>query len=46
MATHTASKDREPLSGLVECVTYHSPETGFCVLRVTFFEDAFDSTMR
>ncbi len=34
MATHTASKDREPLSGLVERVTYHSPETGFCVLRV------------
>jgi exodeoxyribonuclease V alpha subunit len=34
MATHTASKDREPLSGLVERVTFHSPETGFCVLRV------------
>jgi exodeoxyribonuclease V alpha subunit len=34
MATHPASKDREPLSGLVERVTYHSPETGFCVLRV------------
>ena len=26
--------DREPLSGLVERVTFHSPETGFCVLRV------------
>ena len=34
MATHITSKDREPLSGLVERVTYHSPETGFCVLRV------------
>ena len=32
MATHAASKDREPLSGLVERVTFHSPETGFCVL--------------
>ena len=27
-------QDREPLSGLVERVTFHSPETGFCVLRV------------
>jgi exodeoxyribonuclease V alpha subunit len=34
MATHIASKDREPLSGLVERVTFHSPETGFCVLRI------------
>ncbi len=34
MATHFVSKDREPLSGLVERVTFHSPETGFCVLRV------------
>ncbi len=34
MAAHIASKDREPLSGLVERVTFHSPETGFCVLRV------------
>jgi hypothetical protein len=25
MATHTASKDRESLSGLVERVTYHKP---------------------
>jgi hypothetical protein len=24
---------REPLSGLVERVTFHSPEIGFCVLR-------------
>ncbi len=28
------SHDREPLSGLVERVTFHSQETGFCVLRV------------
>lgn len=34
MAVNTAAKDREPLSGLVERVTFHSPETGFCVLRV------------
>jgi exodeoxyribonuclease V alpha subunit len=34
MVTHASSKDREPLSGLVERVTFHSPETGFCVLRV------------
>ena len=27
-------RDREPLSGLVERVTFHSSETGFCVLRV------------
>jgi len=26
--------DREPLSGLVERVTFHSAETGFCVLRI------------
>ena len=25
---------REPLSGIVERVTFHSAETGFCVLRV------------
>jgi exodeoxyribonuclease V alpha subunit len=30
----TDATDREPLSGLVERVTFHSPETGFCVLRV------------
>jgi exodeoxyribonuclease V alpha subunit len=34
MATNTTSHDREPLSGLVERVTFHSPESGFCVLRV------------
>src|SRR4051812_21097623 len=26
--------EREALAGLVEWVTYHNPETGFCVLRV------------
>ncbi len=26
--------EREPLSGLIERVTFHSPESGFCVLRV------------
>jgi hypothetical protein len=25
--------EREALAGLVERVTFHSPETGFCVLR-------------
>ena len=30
----TDASDREPLSGLVERVTFHSSETGFCVLRV------------
>lgn len=29
-----AESNREPLSGLVEGVTFHSAETGFCVLRV------------
>lgn len=28
------SPERDSLSGLVERVTYHSPESGFCVLRV------------
>jgi len=28
------ANEREPLSGLVERVTFHSAETGFCVLRV------------
>ena len=27
------SSDREVLAGLVERVTFHSPENGFCVLR-------------
>lgn len=30
----TDASDREPLSGLVERVTFHRSETGFCVLRV------------
>ena len=34
MPTHIASKNREPLSGLVERVTFHNLDTGFCVLRV------------
>ena len=29
-----AAAPREALAGLVERVTFHSPETGFCVLRV------------
>lgn len=33
-ASSPASRQREPLSGLVERVTFHSPETGFCVLRL------------
>jgi exodeoxyribonuclease V alpha subunit len=28
------AREREPLSGLIERVTFHSPESGFCVLRV------------
>ena len=32
--TNGRNRDREPLSGLVERVTFHSAETGFCVLRV------------
>ena len=34
MDSHIASTEREPLAGLVERVTFHSPDTGFCVLRV------------
>ncbi len=29
-----STTDREPLSGLVERVTYHNPDNGFCVLRL------------
>jgi hypothetical protein len=29
-----AAHGREPLSGLVERVTYHNPDNGFCALRV------------
>jgi exodeoxyribonuclease V alpha subunit len=28
------ASDREPLAGLVERVTFHNPDNGFCVLRV------------
>ncbi len=28
------AKEREPLSGLIERVTFHNAESGFCVLRV------------
>lgn len=28
------SSTREVLAGLVERVTYHNPENGFCVLRI------------
>lgn len=30
----TSPPDREPLSGLVERVSFHNPDSGFCVLRV------------
>src|ERR671929_636082 len=33
-STVSPNPEREPLSGLVERVTFHSPENGFCVLRV------------
>ena len=33
-ATPDNERGREPLAGLVERVTFHSAETGFCVLRV------------
>ena len=26
--------DREPLAGVVECVTFHNGDNGFCVLRI------------
>jgi exodeoxyribonuclease V alpha subunit len=32
--TGQAPEAREALAGLVERVTFHSPENGFCVLRV------------
>jgi exodeoxyribonuclease V alpha subunit len=32
--TGAEERSREPLSGLVERITFHSAETGFCVLRV------------
>jgi exodeoxyribonuclease V alpha subunit len=32
--TAAPAPEREALAGLVERVTFHSPETGFCVLRI------------
>ena len=34
MATVSADQSKEALAGQVERVTFHNPETGFCVLRV------------
>ncbi len=34
MNPHAESSTQEALAGLVERVTYHNPENGFCVLRV------------
>ena len=34
MASAGVVLEREALAGLVERVTFHSPDTGFCVLRV------------
>jgi hypothetical protein len=31
---HTTSTPTEVLAGLVDRVTFHNPENGFCVLRV------------
>jgi exodeoxyribonuclease V alpha subunit len=31
---HPTTDEKETLVGLVERVTFHSPETGFCVLRI------------
>ena len=31
---HQDQEEKEALAGLVERVTFHSPETGFCVLRI------------
>jgi exodeoxyribonuclease V alpha subunit len=28
------ASEREPLAGVVERVTFHNPDNGFCVLRV------------
>ena len=36
MNNTAAVPDREPLAGLVERVTYHNPDNGYCVLRVRF----------
>src|SRR4029453_996223 len=34
MTSTTSPAEREAFGGLVERVTFHNPETGFCVLRV------------
>jgi exodeoxyribonuclease V alpha subunit len=34
METTGPSSDREPLAGLVERVTFHNADSGFCVLRI------------
>jgi hypothetical protein len=34
MKTEPQPSDREVLAGLVERVTYHNAENGFCVIRV------------
>src|ERR671928_218243 len=34
VSPNPTNPEREPLSGLVERVTFHNPENGFCVLRV------------
>ena len=34
MTSHTAPSEREVLAGLIERVTYHNGENGFCVLRI------------
>ena len=34
IGTSRTTEDREVLAGLVERVTFHSPDNGFCVLRV------------
>ena len=33
-AARTAGAEREAIAGLVERVTFHNPDNGFCVLRV------------
>jgi hypothetical protein len=36
--TQPNPSDREVLAGLVERVTYHNVENGFCVLRATLWQ--------
>jgi hypothetical protein len=42
----SADGDREVLAGLVERVTYHNPENGFCVLRIKARRSAASSRIR